>query len=127
MLTPVGGMDPEDDHRNLDWKALAALTDGDRTFQRDLLQIFVETVPTLLGEIVQSCMTSAFDDLVYRAHTLRGSCRAICAISAAESAHALELDGRGENRRDSLIHLDALKSEVWKLLIEIRTYLDRGC
>lgn len=113
--------------RCLDWQILTDLTDGDQEFQRMLLLTFFETAPPLLEGIRGAMYGDRSADIAYYAHTLKGSCRAIGAISAAHAAYELEVDGRTEQAESLSEHFELLQSSLADLLAEIRLHLDSGC
>ncbi|MGC1466474.1 MAG: Hpt domain-containing protein [Pseudolabrys sp.] len=71
----------------IDREHLSRMTLGDRTLEREVLQLFDRQAEMLVGrmdEVVAACVPSL-------AHTLKGSARGIGAWGVASAAEALEL------------------------------------
>ncbi len=81
----------------IDTDFLAEMTGGDETFTQELLQEFVESVPSLIQQVEESVQSADADSLARSAHTLKGSARAVGAQVLAEIAFRLERAGKEQN------------------------------
>lgn len=83
----------------LDGDRLAEVCEGDREFEIELLDEFLQSVPPLIGQ-VQEAVEGKDPDLLRRAaHTLKGSSSSVGATFVYQTSLALELSAR-ENRLD---------------------------
>jgi HPt (histidine-containing phosphotransfer) domain-containing protein len=83
---PAGGPSPVSGERPIDLVHLARMTLGDRSLEREVLQLFVRQAAMLLGR-----MEGADAETVTAlAHTLRGSAQGLGAWRVATAAEAVE-------------------------------------
>jgi two-component system sensor histidine kinase/response regulator len=88
---------------------------GDRELLRELLSIFRQESPRLLGLIGHSLRVGDAKGLEQAAHTLRGSVGSFGATTAAQLALALEIAGRDGSLADTSDHMTALAREVGRI------------
>ncbi|MCC7346591.1 MAG: Hpt domain-containing protein [Variibacter sp.] len=103
--------------RPLDLVHLARMTFGDRSLEREVLQLFVRQSEQLL-ERMQGAAATAVSAL---AHTLKGSARGIGAWRVAAEAEAVELAaGRAtEELRTSVATLRAAVEETRAIIVDL--------
>jgi two-component system sensor histidine kinase/response regulator len=82
---------------------------------RELLSIFRQESPRLLGLIGHSLRVGDAKGLEQAAHTLRGSVGSFGATTAAQLALALEIAGRDGTLADTSDHMAALAREVGRI------------
>ena len=88
---------------------------GDRELLRELLSIFRQESPRLLGLIGHSLRVGDAKGVEQAAHTLRGSVGSFGATTAAQLALALEIAGRDGALADTSDHMPALTREVGRI------------
>ena len=107
------------------WNQSVALENvgGDPSDLKDLLQMWIEQVPTLLAEIESAITGLEPDRLHLAAHTLKSSLQLFGMDACGEIAEALEVAGRtgqlhsGEQRGHQLSQL------IQAAQVEVRAYL----
>jgi HPt (histidine-containing phosphotransfer) domain-containing protein len=96
-----------DTQRPIDLVHLARMTLGDRSLEREVLQLFVRQASVLLGRMDQA----EPDAIAALAHTLKGSARGLGAWRVAAAAEAVEL--APDMAADALVAaLSALRATV---------------
>ena len=80
------------DDRPIDLVHLARMTLGDRSLEREVLQLFDRQSTLLIARM----RTAAPDGVAMIAHTMKGSARGIGAWRVARAAEAVELAGSAE-------------------------------
>ena len=80
------------DDRPIDLVHLARMTLGDRSLEREVLQLFDRQSALLIARM----RNAAPDGVVIIAHTMKGSARGIGAWRVARAAEAVELAGSSE-------------------------------
>jgi HPt (histidine-containing phosphotransfer) domain-containing protein len=108
---------PASGERPIDLVHLARMTLGERSLEREVLQLF-DRQATLLLARMQAAPAAAVAAL---AHTLKGSARAIGAGSVARAAETLELMGTvtEADLRRALATLDAATEEARAYIAEL--------
>ena len=101
------------DDRPIDLVHLARTTLGDRSLEREVLQLFDRQSPILIARM----RAAAPGGLAMLAHTLKGSARGIGAWRVARAAEALELAGAREGEVDGALDRLALASEEARTVI----------
>jgi HPt (histidine-containing phosphotransfer) domain-containing protein len=103
--------------RPIDLVHLARMTLGERSLEREVLQLF-DRQATLLLTRMQTAPASALSSL---AHTLKGSARAIGAGGVARAAETVELMGAGDEAalRCALAALGAAIDEARTFIAEL--------
>jgi HPt (histidine-containing phosphotransfer) domain-containing protein len=84
----------ESDLPVLNRDSLSTLTGGDAEFEKELLGAYYESAPLILDEIERGVDAQDVANVVYKAHTLKGSSKSIGADSTAAAALALETVAR---------------------------------
>jgi PAS domain S-box-containing protein len=93
---------------SIDFDYLDEITGGDREFQLELLQTFLEDIPTCLEDLKSAFQAGDFETVVSKAHQLKGASGAIGFWQMSELAKRLELQAkeghlvRGEESIDRL-------------------------
>jgi HPt (histidine-containing phosphotransfer) domain-containing protein len=104
------------DDRPIDLVHLARMTFGDRSLEREILQLF-DRQSSLLIERMRSAAPAAVATL---AHTLKGSARGIGAWRVARAAELLELAGAsGQETAGALDGLAAASDEARTVIAEL--------
>ena len=101
------------DDRPIDLVHLARTTLGDRSLEREVLQLFDRQSTILIARM----RAAAPGGLAMLAHTLKGSARGIGAWRVARAAEALELAGAREGEVDGALDRLALASEEARAVI----------
>ena len=101
------------DDRPIDLVHLARTTLGDRSLEREVLQLFDRQSTILIARM----RAAAPGGLAMLAHTLKGSARGIGAWRVARAAEALELAGAREGEVDVALDRLALASEEARTVI----------
>ena len=94
---------------------MLARVGGDRELLRELLAIFRQESPRLLGLIRQSLRGGDAKGVEHAAHTLRGSVGSFGATTASQLALALEIAGRDGALTDMRDQMPALAREVSRI------------
>lgn len=122
LLETVRTLDSKDapslapDDRPIDLVHLARMTFGDRSLEREVLQLF-DRQTTILIARMRSATPAAVAAL---AHTLNGSARGIGAWRVARAAELLELAGASGNpTADALDGLAAASDEACAVIAEL--------
>lgn len=87
----------------IDIAALDELTLGDTEFQQEILETYVEDMPTCLVKLKQALDDRDWNDFASHAHQIKGASRTACVKSIPEIAERLEaqrsdLEDRSEIR-----------------------------
>jgi HPt (histidine-containing phosphotransfer) domain-containing protein len=107
---------PAPDDRPVDLVHLARTTLGDRTLEREVLQLFDRQS----GMLIARMRTAAPAAIAALAHTLNGSARGIGAWRVARAAELLELAGASGNpTADALDNLAAASDEARAVIAEL--------
>jgi CheY-like chemotaxis protein len=91
---------------------------GDRELFDEVLTVFLDSVPGLLGELQEACTNTDQKRLHAAAHSLKGSASNICAEPTRRIAAQLEEVGT----QDEVISASSLLSELEKQLDRLRTF-----
>lgn len=102
-----------------DPEALARYAHGDREFEREALELFLDTARTLLAGLRAS--PEDFPAHLRAAHTLKGNARTIGASRLARSAERMEREVRTGGAE-----LDGRRAEVEEQFQELLRHLGRG-
>ena len=98
QLETVRAIDPKDapalapDNRPIDLVHLARMTLGDRSLEREVLQLFDRQATLLIARM----RSTTPEDVATLAHTLKGSARGIGAWRVARAAEAVEMAGSAD-------------------------------
>jgi HPt (histidine-containing phosphotransfer) domain-containing protein len=102
------------DDRPIDLVHLARMTLGDRSLEREVLQLFDRQSALLIARM----RNAAPDGIVTIAHTMKGSARGIGAWRVARAAEAVELSGSAEIA-GALAHLAAAADEARAVIADL--------
>jgi PAS domain S-box-containing protein len=108
----------------IDLDRLDELTRGDRAFQQEILDSFLEDAPIYLQEIKQALATKNYQDAGKTAHRLKGAASTVGVREIPEIAKQLELatfDDNVEVLPDLLAQLEGYFSQVERF---IQSYFD---
>ena len=83
----------------LDGDRLAEVCEGDREFERELLDEYLQSIPALIRQAQEAVEGQDPDQLRRAAHTLKGASSSVGATAVYQTSLALELSAR-ENRLD---------------------------
>lgn len=103
------------DDRPIDLVHLARMTMGDRSLEREVLQLFDRQSSLLIARM----RTAAPASIATLAHTLNGSARGIGAWRVARAAEALELADPGSEAGAALDRLSAASDEARLLIADL--------
>jgi len=92
--------------------------DGDRELFDEVLTVFLDSIPGLLGELREACTNTDPKRLRAAAHSLKGSAANICAEPTRRIAAQLEEVGT----QDEVISASSLLSELEKQLDRLRAF-----
>jgi HPt (histidine-containing phosphotransfer) domain-containing protein len=108
---------PASIERPIDLVHLARMTLGERSLEREVLQLFDRQAKTLMERIE----TAPPQDIAALVHTLKGSARAIGAMSVARAAEAVELMDRAteSDLRRSVAALRASAEEARAFIADL--------
>jgi len=122
LLETVQSIDSKDapslapDDRPIDLVHLARTTFGDRSLEREVLQLFDRQSSILIGRM----RTATPAAVAALAHTLKGSARGIGAWRVARAAELLELAGAsGHSTAEALEGLTAASDEARTVIAEL--------
>src|ERR1043166_4369136 len=102
------------DDRPIDLVHLARMTLGDRSLEREVLQLFDRQSALLIARM----RNAAPGGVAAIAHTLKGSARGIGAWRVARAAEAVELAGKAEGA-DALDRLAAAADEARAVIADL--------
>jgi len=84
---------------------------GDQEILAELRDLFMEHVPPLVEEIIQSAATGDMDAISKQAHSLKGACATYGAPRLAMVCKIVELSGRAGDNDKVQAHIDHLRQE----------------
>lgn len=99
----------------LDAASLMKHVGGDRELLRDIVEIFLATVPQLLTAIRSAVVSGDSQKVEQAAHALRGAARNFFSASVEQAALALETMGRNRDLADARSAFGRLAAAVDKL------------
>jgi HPt (histidine-containing phosphotransfer) domain-containing protein len=103
------------DDRPIDLVHLARITLGDRSLEREVLQLFDRQSTLLIARM----RAAAPGGIGYLAHTMKGSARGIGAWRVARAAEVLELAGSADEVAGALDQLAAASDEACALIADL--------
>jgi HPt (histidine-containing phosphotransfer) domain-containing protein len=82
-----------DDHAALsvDWERFEMLTAGDKTFGRELIELYLHSAANILLELRDGCAAGDRELLRKAAHKLKGASANVSAVGIADLCKTLEL------------------------------------
>lgn len=103
------------DNPIIDDQAIAGLRDlspdGDTAFLRELIEIYLQDVPSHLAEIEQAIAQQDAPQLTRAAHTIKGSSGNFGAGRLVEVAREMEIQGKASDFAAATTTLPTLKAE----------------
>lgn len=104
----------------VDLDSLKSHFDGDEELIGELVEVFEETYPETLANIEKAINDQSTKDLELHAHTLKGMLANFFVDKLKELAFQLEKIGREGNLGDVSDQAEQLKSEIPKMLAELK-------
>jgi signal transduction histidine kinase/CheY-like chemotaxis protein/HPt (histidine-containing phosphotransfer) domain-containing protein len=119
MSTPneAAGIDPD----VLDYHVLSEFADGDSAFIIDVIDLFLETAPSLIQRIENAIDSLDSEEIEAAAHSLKGALSSIQAPRASRAASMLEIMGSDRNLDDASTAYRDLRREMDILVLALRT------
>ncbi len=99
----------------LDREALLAHVEGDKELLMEMVELFLQDSPRLIGAIREAAARGDAKSLERSAHTLKGSVSNFCASAAAAAALRLEQMGREGDLAQAAEGCAALEKEIARL------------
>ena len=96
--------------------------EGDRDLLDEIVRIFADQCPRTMYEIQNAIRAADLSILERAAHSLKGSASNLCAAGVTQAAAELEESARSGDSSRSREQLEALESEVEKLLCELEAF-----
>ncbi len=106
---------PELDNNTIDRDRLSELSRGDRQFELELLQTFMEDAPTYIEEARNALEAGELTELARRAHQLKGASSTVAIREMPEVAKQLEIEAETncpDDARRSIEQLEVLLQRV---------------
>jgi len=104
---------------DLDQQDLLDRLDGDNELAEELLQIFGEVAPLMVGAVRQAVLTADSRSLASAAHELKGSAASVSAVVVQDLAKELEELGRSDRARHASEELRQLEAAVARVIVEV--------
>ncbi len=104
----------------VDLERLEELSGGDREFQVDLLETFLEDAPTYIAEIRSSLVEGNLDNVSLRAHQLKGASSMVAIYRMPDLAKQIELQA-DEHQSDNLLEL---VTELEDILAKVESFIE---
>lgn len=114
--SPAALSDPVQPKPPLDLNAFKALTSGDETFQRDLLQTFVQSADKGLAELTAALESGDLGSIARIAHRLKGNGAYLSARKLREAAEKVESTARAGEAQALPSLISALRTEVTRVI-----------
>jgi CheY-like chemotaxis protein/HPt (histidine-containing phosphotransfer) domain-containing protein len=95
--------------------------EGDRELFRELLILFAEHIPQLLGDIQSAVVSSDSEKLRVAAHSLKGAASNICAEPVRSTAERLEIMGKSSDFKE----VESFLADLEKKVNWLREYVDK--
>ncbi|HEY2838265.1 MAG TPA: Hpt domain-containing protein, partial [Pirellulales bacterium] len=108
------------EHSAIDRVSLEARVEGDLELLAELIELFLDTTPRLLGDIENGILQSDPNVVRHSAHALKGAMLSIGATQAAHAALQLETIGLTGDMQLADESLEALLREFARLQTELR-------
>ena len=108
----------------LRWEGAIEAVGGSEDTLRELVKLFFEECPSLMAQMRQATADGDAETLRRAAHTLKGSTRLFTADPAAEAASKVEMMGREAQLEEVADAIDALQTEVDRLVAYMRERVD---
>ena len=111
------------DPSRFDYDELFERVDGDEELIREVLAIFLEDAPRLLGEIKTGLEKASPEIVANTAHTLKGAAANIAAHRLRDQAYQIELTAKSEEMAGALNIYADLEAEFIALKHYLSPYL----
>jgi CheY-like chemotaxis protein len=115
----------EDESAKLNKEMLLKAFDGDWSFLKEVVEVFLSDYPRLLDDLHRAFEQSDSDTLMRAAHSLKGMLKNFQAETAAEVAFELEKKGQGESFDGVPEAIDNLSGQVADVDKTLRGILDQ--
>lgn len=105
----------------VDWNSLQTLSDGDKAFETELLELFISDTRTHLAKLETALQQQDTDQVRRLAHHLKGSSANVGAMRFSDIAAALETEARQNSLQNGIElnqHLQSTFAEVEKLITD---------
>jgi len=112
---------PTSDSPSWDYAAALERTGGDPEFLKELVELFLDECPKMMGNIQASLARRDAPALQRAAHTLKGSVGNFCATPAFEAAYRLEQMGRQGDLSEGEAAWAVLEREVERLSAQLES------
>jgi PAS domain S-box-containing protein len=113
--------DPEASDVPVDLTGVKVLAEGDKDFEREVLEAFAATARTGLADMQRALDRSDAAALARVAHTLKGASASIAANAASRAAEALELAAHGGNTASLSGLAQGLEQEIMRAVDYLQT------
>lgn len=100
----------------IDWDSLSCLSDGDRQFEAELLQLFIEDTGSNLEKIRQAIAAQDIDQVRRISHHLKGASANVGALSFSDVAGQLEQQAR----RDDISRAPDCYGQMEQIFLEVK-------
>jgi len=107
--------DPGEDLQVLDEAALLALVGGDEPLMHEIIDLYLQEYPRLLGDIRAAAASGDVRALQFSAHALKGSVGNMAAARAHKAAMEVEALARADQLEGARGALPALERELLQL------------
>jgi len=113
------------DGTKIDWAVAMEAVGGNEQLLAELIEIFFQEYPKLVGAIQTSIESKVALDLQRAAHTLKGSLRYFGESDAGHIALELETMGRDGDFANATATVQRLQSAAAPLLPQLRDFADK--
>jgi two-component system, sensor histidine kinase and response regulator len=104
----------------VDWRALDALTGGDKDFEEELVGIFLSSGDRVLERLCAALAGADLEGVRRHAHTLKGASANLRAVALAERAQTVEQLAAGSDRSAVETAVEALEADYRRLAAGLR-------
>jgi hypothetical protein len=115
-----GASAPGDGHGSIDLSALVAGFGGRRALVRDVVDVFLEDVPGMLGRLATAAQSRDSTGVAAAAHAIKGSVGLFSQGEAYESAKRVEQLGRAGDLEEIDSARRIMEDQVARLTVELR-------
>ncbi len=95
---------------------------GNQRLVKQLIEILLEDMPTMLFRLERALLSADADELERHAHKLKGALQCVAAF-AAERALEVERAARERRLQDARRSLERLKGELMLLELDLRRFI----
>lgn len=107
-----------------DLSMVDAISGGDQSFTKRMLQLFLDTVPATLADIRSTCDKGEWMALSKHAHKLKSTIDSLSIVSLKEVIRSIEIGGKTNPDPDQLKNLVANVLEVMeKVMVQVKQEL----